>query len=355
MIKKILFLLLTLLFSFCVFSCTVTASAEENEPAAYSDSGLHIISDKSVKYSYKALCADIKELRAEYTDILDYNSIGKTYDNREIYELVLGNQDAENHIIIQSTIHGREYTNSLLVMRQVEAICKNYNNAYKGKKVSQLLDSVCMHIIPMANPDGVTISQYGAKGIKDKKLRKSIKSMCKKYGGGKKSYYTRWKANARGVDINRNFPLKWKSNDSGVYKPGNSFYKGKAAVSERETKALINHYKSVKPKTVIAFHSSGSIIYWDFLQTGELRNRNKSLFITIKKLNGYKDAKASQGKPKLGPYFGEWSGYKMGVPTLTIETGNGNRPLSKKEYKTTWKKNRLVLIETLLWTYNTYK
>ena len=55
-------------------------------------------------------------------------------------------------------------------MEQLELFLINYNNnaIYNGKTYKELLNNICIHIVPMVNPDGVSISQLGEKGIKTK-------------------------------------------------------------------------------------------------------------------------------------------------------------------------------------------
>ena len=51
----------------------------------------------------------------------------------------------------------------------------------------------------MVNPDGVTISQYGPKKIRNAKLRSNLYKIADGVD------FKIWKANARGIDINRNY------------------------------------------------------------------------------------------------------------------------------------------------------
>lgn len=314
---------------------------------------MNIVSTKTAKYTYKRMQTDLKKLKSKYPYLISYNSLGKTHDNRDIYRVMIGNKNAKKHIVIQATMHAREYINSLLTMKQIEAICSNYyTGTYNGKYYSEIFDNICVHIIPMTNPDGVTISQYGAKGINNKTLRKNIENMCKKYGKSKTSYYTRWKANARGVDLNRNYPLNFNTFKC-VNSPRAEGYKGKSVGSENETKILLKLIDDVKPFTVISYHSTGSVIYWNFNQKGKLQNKCKSLFNSIKKLTKYIDAEPHKSKKaKLGPYFGDWVCEKKKIPTLTIETGRGICPIKKSEFDSIWKKNRYVIPEVALWTKN---
>ena len=70
-------------------------------------------------------------------------------------------------------------------------------------------------MIVMANPDGVHIAQYKN---------------------------SNWKSNSRGIDINRNFPIRFKIQG----KKGLGGYSGKKASSEEETKAIIKLTKQLK-------------------------------------------------------------------------------------------------------------
>ncbi len=318
----------------------------------YSKKNMKIVKSDSVKYSYKRLCKDLKSLKAEYPYLMEYKSLGKTYDKRNIYEVIIGNKNAKRHITIQASMHAREYINSLLVMRQLESLCANYyTGRYKGKYYSELLDKTCLHIIPMVNPDGIEISINGPKGIKNKTLKNNIIKMCKKYGKGKKRFYTRWKANARGVDLNRNYKEGWyRKKYKAVKKPTNAMYKGKSPESEKETKIMIKQFKSVKPKVVISYHSVGSIIYTNFGQSYSLNKKNQSLYKAVKVLTHYKRASCDKYKFRAEPTYGGFVGHTNKTNTLTIETGRKEAPVKKKQFKRIWKENKYVLPAVMNWT-----
>jgi len=54
--------------------------------------------------------------------------------------------------------------------------------------------------------------------------------------------------NARGVDLNRNFPWRWASSARGTY------FSGRAAASEPETRALMRLVRRVRPTLGIYYH-----------------------------------------------------------------------------------------------------
>ncbi len=169
------------------------------------------------KYTYDQMVADINALKERYGDKMQVNVIGRSQDGRDIYEVIVGNVNAPKHILMQGAIHAREYMTPLLMMKQLETALNFYDTGhYDNTALSDLFQQVAVHMIPMSNPDGVTLAQSGLNGIrsdflkqtiltayaKDKELGRTTLDMDK--------YLTIWKSNAAGVDLNHNFPADWE-------------------------------------------------------------------------------------------------------------------------------------------------
>ncbi len=206
---------------------------------------MDIVDTTKQLYSYDELCGDLKELKDRYPDGFTYQSVGVSADGRNIYEVAFGSPVARKKIIIQAGIHAREYMTSQLVMAQLEFYLSLLGDTvYGGTTVRELFDTVSIHLFPMMNPDGISISQYGLDGISDVLLRADIKNWYDrdKTNGQTdatfENYMKLWKANARGVDLNRNFNYGF-AEYSGAKNPGAMKYKGTAPASEAETAALI--------------------------------------------------------------------------------------------------------------------
>lgn len=312
-----------------------------------------LVSDQNAKYTYNQMVKDLKELKEKYPDLMEYFSLGQTADTREIYEVQIGNPKASRHIVIQATMHAREYINSLVAMRQIESLLANYyDGIYLSRYYCEIFDSCCVHFIPMVNPDGVTISQSGVANINNAKLKKNLENMKTKYGSNNINYYKRWKANGRGVDLNVNYPVNWDKRKNNPSHPDSQGYKGSSAGSENETKILMKRIPEIAPRAVLSYHSTGSVMYWNFFQTGSFKTTCKSLFDFAQKINKYKDAEPNiKGTYKdLGPNFGSWVCAKNNIPTLTIENGTGDCPIKIDEFKTIWAKNEFLVPATALWT-----
>lgn len=129
--------------------------------------------------------------------------------------------------------HGREWLSSKILMSMLE----DYAAAYRaGKPVegypSRSLDEVSIWFIPMLNPDGVSIQQGDLSNLNI--LEKAAVWKMNRYSKN----WSRWKANAKGIDLNRQYPAGWKEVMSHETKPTYQFYKGEQPLEAAEVKAL---------------------------------------------------------------------------------------------------------------------
>jgi protein MpaA len=79
--------------------------------------------------------------------------------------------------------------------------------------------------------------------------------------------------NANGVDMNRNFPTRWKSNEL----PGNWQYSGPSPASEPEVQAMVRLGNLIKPQIVIWYHQDYFRISPGTGRAGAIRERYASL------------------------------------------------------------------------------
>lgn len=282
--------------------------------------------------TYEKVLHRLEYLKRKFPGQVVLHLLGRTADGRMIPELSLGDPDRPVHILIHAAVHGREYANSAVLLELAG------DHLYRAQKETRknALREVCFHIIPMVNPDGVSISQYGPGAIRDPSLRKGLYDCWKRDRGNfhppikEQLYFRRWKANARGVDINRNFSAGWKEY-AGTLFPSFAGYKGPFPESERETRALLDSARRWKPCCCISLHSSGNLIYWDYRSEGRLYDTDKMLARYIGRVTGYKTcSSADEGAVRAGcsDYFME----TLKIPSVTIETGIGECPLPPAEY-----------------------
>lgn len=282
-----------------------------------------IVSSRDRVYSYQDMTNDLYQLRRKYEGKTGVFSIGKSWDDRNIWCLRIGNPNASKRLMIDAAIHAREWKNTQVVMRQAEEILRNYSE-YRSR-----FRRACVYIIPMANPDGVSLAQYGFGAIRSKKLQKR----CKKIG-----HSSIWKNNARGVNLNYNFPSGF-SKKKKAKKPDYKSYPGKKSGSEKETKAIMRFINQVHPYTVLNIHSTGSVLYWDFNVSGSLHQRLYNLASKVRFFNRYRMMpKSGSTNPSGG--LADWLVYGKRIPSITVETGTVRCPLPHSQFAPIYKRNQ---------------
>ncbi len=327
-----------------------TALPGQNEDIQIADVSNPLV-QTTAKYSYDQMVQDINALQQKYSSRMHVNPIGTSLDGRTIYDCIIGNQGAPRHILIQAGIHGREYLNPMLLMQQMEMILVNYDTgSFHGNPLSSMFDQVAIHFVPMTNPDGITISQFGIDGIRSQQLKDAI-SACYVMdsaagrGGDLGVYLSKWKANAQGVDLNLNFDALWAEVYSTGY-PSYSGFKGTAPGSEPETQAMMNLYSSQYPwKAVIHYHSMGNVIYWD-IAGNKVQPESAQLANLMSVVTGGYQMLPSEG----GGGYKDW--IQLGnnpVPSVTLETGRVSCPIPISEYALIWAQNRLTWAYAMEW------
>lgn len=136
-----------------------------------------IVNTKHQRYSYSEMSRDIHQLKAAYGDRVHYQVIGKSVDGRNLYDVIIGNPNAKKTLLVVSNLHAREYMTVQLCMAQIEYYLKNYYRSISGTVPVNVFEKIAVHYVPMANPDGVTISQYGIRAIRKASLRKTLRKM----------------------------------------------------------------------------------------------------------------------------------------------------------------------------------
>ena len=150
-----------------------------------------------------------------------------------------------------------------------------------------------------------------------------------------KKYPTR--TNARGVDVNRNFPTRdWDSSARGLWKTRYHSDKrrnpGTRSLSEQETIFQVNLIKRYKPNKIISVHSPLTLIDYDGPDISHKHGSNaRELLIQM-------SHKAGKYRINNYPFFtgslGNWAGNERNIPTYTLELPNSDWTKTKKFYST---------------------
>lgn len=304
-----------------------------------------IVQVSTLAYSYDLMMENLNALKERYPGMIELNSRAETADGREIVEVILGSREAVHHILIQASIHGREHMNTVLAMNQIEDYLRGYyERRYNGVLWSDLYQDVCIHVIPMSNPDGVMISQQGADAVRDEELKQNLLQCYNRdladgtFSGDQERYFRQWKANAKGVDLNRNFDEEWDSY-IGRTRPSSERYKGDSAASEEETRAILGVLKDFELDCCISYHSYGNLIYWNYGSQGEVYEADRRLAECVSAATSYElhsTVRDSTDSAGCSDYFV----LKEGIPAVTIENGGQDCPLPIEEYQPIYMRNQ---------------
>ena len=303
---------------------------------------------QSSLYTYGEFQRDMAALQKNAGAALRVDEIGQTVDGNRLYDFRVGNPAAERHLLVFGGIHAREYITAQLVMRQLVQLLSDQstNGSYENIAVRELLSNTEIHFIPMANPDGIGISQLGLEGLRTEAVRETVRQIATKDGKAlTESYLRQWKSNANGVDLNRNFDALWQSYNDHLGHASADHYKGTAPECELESKALADLTRQFQFDATLSYHTQGEVIYWNFGQEGELKNMSLLLANRVSELTGYRLDGNFQALDTAG--YKDWAISKLGIPSLTIEAGHGGNPVDPAQMDAIWRENRDVVPMTL--------
>lgn len=290
------------------------------------------------QYSYDVLMQDIAALQERYTQFMRVETLGYSVLGREIPLLILGNDNATKQVWVDGSIHGREYMTSQVVMMQVAWLLQISEEA--GTFV---WPNVQYHIVPMLNPDGVELSRFGLSSVDDLQKREELLAI----NGGSEDF-TRYKANANGVDLNSNFPAYWEEKDTGVYAPAPEGFKGYAPLSQPETQAVARYIQR-RLDASVSYHAVGAEIYWYFYQTGDRLERDRAVAIAVGNITDYRLMPEQDSLSGAG--LRDYQILDFQRIGLTIEIGPTTTPAPPplSDLDVIWQRNRDVLLRLPLY------
>ncbi len=315
------------------------------------------IVDTRDTYYLDNIYKDIDKLCERYSSILSKMIIGKSVEGRDIVALrITGRKDeslrcaqndkssntqngnivqtkngkslkTQNDIYSQSDkrpstlfvggIHAREDFAVMLCMKMIEQYCYYYseNKIFDDFDVKSIINNVDMYFVPVANPDGLNIVHYGIEASYNyEKLR-----YMRIWGEN----HTYWKANANGIDLNKNFDDgNWdiRTCVPGTDVPCSDRFKGYEANSEPETKALINFCNENNFSLMVTYHCSGNCTFWADSATHHIFNGlDEKIMDELKEKYIYRKTKVSEDPKVYGCGFENWFRKKMKRPAFCIE------------------------------------
>jgi len=263
----------------------------------------------------------------KYPSFISVEKAGDSYMGNEIVCLKIGK--GKKSVFINASHHGKEHMTTLLAMNQIDYLVNKYQY---DKELQELLNDVSIIFLPMVNPDGISIAR-GYAIASPNAVTVGRSSSVNRYMG--------WKANGRGVDLNRNYPMRWDYILDDPGKPASKNYKGEAPFSEIETNIVKDLCQKNDFEICIAYHSAGEVIFWYAYQDEEQEKRDMEIAKEISSITGYRldMTRHTAGGMK------DWFIQEYGKPGFTIEIGSPEyvgdfKQLPYSEYRKIWLSNR---------------
>lgn len=247
-------------------------------------------------YTVSDLDKDLKVLQRQGAEIF---TVGYSELGRPIKCIFKGATDGPQ-ILIQGAIHAREWVTAQLCVLLAEQ--------YSGK---------CgLWCIPMSNPDGVMLAQYGLDSVADAERRKFLYRV-----NGENYDFSLWKANARAVDLNVNFNALWGTGKSNVTYPAPGNYIGPYPFSESESRTLAEFTDKVRPRYTLSYHARGRVIYYGFNGA----NPDPDIPVLASEETGYPSLTSAGSAGGYKDWF-VLTTYRAG---LTVEVGSEGTPYAE--------------------------
>jgi hypothetical protein len=209
-------------------------------------------------------------------------------------------------VLLTGLVHGVEFVGSMALFEFVRGVTTC--------KWGDLMRNAHLVVVPIVNPDALHIN-------------------CARLIAGRRAFQ---RSNARGVDLNRNFP---RQRDGFPWHPlaGSRWrllpnYAGPRPLSEPETRALRDVADQTKPRVSVGFHSFGELLLypWAFTRRPNPRRARYEhvgrAFVHALKGANYRVMQATEWYSTVGD-MDDWLDAEYGTLAFTVEVSRPMRRL----------------------------
>lgn len=297
-------------------------------------------------HSYGELEGDLFTLESSYPNLAKISIIGQSLEGRNIYALKISDnvnaEEGEAEILFIGCHHAREWISLEIPFLLGRYLLENYAT---DPQVQNLVNQSEIWIVPLVNPDGLYYSIH---------------------------FYRYWRKNRRnngdgtyGVDLNRNYGYEWGIDNVGSTPyTFSETYRGAAAFSEPETRAIRDLFAQRNFGALISYHSFSQLILYPWGYT-DLPSPDDLLFEQIatdmstrmQAVNGniYAYVQAGEGLYLTNGDTADWSYGVYGIPSFTIELPPADRLLgqffnAEEDIQTIFADNLPAMLYLIDWT-----
>ena len=286
-------------------------------------------------------CVQTLRKLAETYPFVRPQQLTTTAFGRPLYALKVG--DGDRAVLFTAAHHANEWITTPLLLKFLEELCEalQQGGTVYGVPAKTILKYTTIHMVPMVDPDGVDL------------VTGAIRPQTPEYNIARQiagdfpdiPFPDGWKANLLGVDLNLQYPAGWLQAreikfSQGFDRPAPRDYVGRAPLSQKESRALAQYTEDVDPDLVLAYHTQGKAIYWQF----------RDYQVPGARALAEEFARASGYALEDTPYESSFAGYKdwfiqnFRRPGFTIEAGSGTNPLPISQFDEIYRDNLGILV-----------
>ena len=282
----------------------------------------------------------VERLAQEYpfirTELLATTAFG-----RPIWAMAIGT--GPRRVIYSAAYHANEWITSPVLLKFAEDYAQaiREDGSIFDRPARALATSATVYIVPMVNPDGVDLVT-GVLQPGDEQYERAL-GFARNYTNI--PFPEGWKANLNGVDLNLQYPAGWLMAREikfrqGYTQPGPRDYVGRSPLSQIESQALYDYTERIDPDAVLAYHSQGRVIYYQY--GGIEVPGAQDLADRFARVSGY----ALEETPYQSSFAGykDWFIQRFRRPGFTIEVGSGTNPLPLSQFDGIYRDNLGILV-----------
>ena len=283
---------------------------------------------------------ELIQLLVEKYPFLSARQFGTTAFGRPLWALTVGN--GERQVLYTAAHHANEWITAYVLLKFAEELAQAISDggSVYGIPANTIANAATITLVPLVNPDGVDLVTGAVEPDSPQYLL--ARALGENYPTI--AFPDGWKANLLGVDLNLQYPAGWlRAREikfaQGFTRPGPRDFVGRGPLLQAESRALANLTEEIDPTLVLAYHTQGKVIYWQFedIQVPGAQ----ALAEDFARTSGY----SLETVPPESAFAGykDWFIRFFGRPGFTIEAGSGENPLPLDQFDEIYRDNLGIL------------